>query len=264
MNIMYKFNEEKGFKYSVNDKDEYHSHNDLPAIDYLHKNMKVWYKNGVIHRDECLGPAVISRTTVEYYREGKLHRILGEAKISGIFVIKEKCSAKDGIINGKYEMTVCDKIKSKIVHSVIGQRKDNKREGVWQVTTDISININSRNYQLVFIDDALMYKPSIIVHNGLPIYNGEIKSFYFTQLSENYKIVLQSEKDYIRGKLYGDSRYYDFTGCLFMSKSYIDNVPHGTCLYFSKTRDIYKIEEYDKGNVVLTLEFDYKGELVTD
>jgi hypothetical protein len=39
------------FKYTKNDCGQYHSYNDEPAIEYLDGSAKLWYKNGLIHRD---------------------------------------------------------------------------------------------------------------------------------------------------------------------------------------------------------------------
>ena len=53
--------------------DELHRDNDLPAvIIYNNKDevlKQVWYKNGLKHRD--IGPAVITKDTTEYWKEGE-------------------------------------------------------------------------------------------------------------------------------------------------------------------------------------------------
>jgi hypothetical protein len=59
------------FKYTKNDMNQYHSYNDMPAIEYLDGSSKIWYKNGLIHRENQ--PAIITKDTDEYYFEGKLH-----------------------------------------------------------------------------------------------------------------------------------------------------------------------------------------------
>jgi len=68
------------FKYTMNDMNQYHSYNDEPAIEYLDGSAKIWYKNGLLHRDDK--PAIIKlmmsqqsnyKTEEEYYFEGKLH-----------------------------------------------------------------------------------------------------------------------------------------------------------------------------------------------
>jgi hypothetical protein len=50
---------------------EYHSYDDMPAIEYLDGSIKIWYKDGLIHRDN--EPAIIAKDLEEYYFEGKLH-----------------------------------------------------------------------------------------------------------------------------------------------------------------------------------------------
>ncbi len=68
------------FKYTKNDMNQYHSYNDEPAIEYLDGSAKIWYKNGLIHREDK--PAIIKltmtpeskyKTEEEYYFEGRLH-----------------------------------------------------------------------------------------------------------------------------------------------------------------------------------------------
>lgn len=72
------------FKYTKNDMNQYHSYNDEPAIEYLDGSAKIWYKNGLIHRENK--PAIISLYTVisngklqyyeneKYYLEGKIKK----------------------------------------------------------------------------------------------------------------------------------------------------------------------------------------------
>ena len=47
------------FKYTKDDMGNYHSYNDEPAIDYIDGSCKIWYKNGVIHRENL--PSFITK-----------------------------------------------------------------------------------------------------------------------------------------------------------------------------------------------------------
>jgi hypothetical protein len=77
---MYKFDYKNKFKYTVDSDGEYHSFNDQPAIEYF-DNTKIWMKNGVISRNQYLGPAFRSTIKMEYYTNGKLHCDYGPAVI---------------------------------------------------------------------------------------------------------------------------------------------------------------------------------------
>jgi len=58
-------------EFTLNDKGQYHSFDDLPAIVYTKLNMKCWYKEGILHRDNEL-PAVEWGINKLYYINGKL------------------------------------------------------------------------------------------------------------------------------------------------------------------------------------------------
>jgi len=62
---------------TLNDKDELHSFNDNPAVDFNNGD-KWWYKEGKLHRLD--GPAIeFSDGEKWWYKDGKLHRLDGPA-----------------------------------------------------------------------------------------------------------------------------------------------------------------------------------------
>jgi len=67
--VIVKVNPEGKFKYTTDAEGEYHSFNDLPAIEYL-GNQKIWMYHGLIHRDKL--PAFIDGGKMEYYNKGEL------------------------------------------------------------------------------------------------------------------------------------------------------------------------------------------------
>ena len=61
------------FKYTKDDMGNYHSYDDDPAIEYLDGTIKIWYRNGLIHRENK--PAIIRNnydgiTINEFYYNG--------------------------------------------------------------------------------------------------------------------------------------------------------------------------------------------------
>lgn len=71
------------FKYTKDDIGQYHSYNDEPAIDYVDGSCKIWYKNGLIHRNKINGPSIISKNidnsiNEEYYWLGKSYKYLND------------------------------------------------------------------------------------------------------------------------------------------------------------------------------------------
>jgi hypothetical protein len=71
------------FKYTKNDMGQYHSYDDEPAIDYVDGSCKIWYKNGLIHRNKINGPSIISKNidntiNEEYYWLGKSYKYLND------------------------------------------------------------------------------------------------------------------------------------------------------------------------------------------
>ena len=63
-------------QYTLNKDDYYHSYDDNAAVIYIN-GLKIWYKNGLVHRD--LGPAVIFPfNLVAYYRNGVLRNDYGK------------------------------------------------------------------------------------------------------------------------------------------------------------------------------------------
>lgn len=61
------------FKYTKDDNGNYHSYDDEPAIEYLDGTIKIWYRNGLIHRDNK--PAIIrnnydGKIIEEFYYNG--------------------------------------------------------------------------------------------------------------------------------------------------------------------------------------------------
>jgi len=100
-------------KYIV--KEEYynngklHSYGDKPSVTENFQNgmpkLQVWYKNGILHREERLGPAQIeyelngNKVSETYFNEGKIHRENGPARIisdcsnvsSKQYYLKDEC-----------------------------------------------------------------------------------------------------------------------------------------------------------------------------
>ena len=69
--VKVKVNPEGKFKYTTDAEGEYHSFNDLPAIEYFgNDNTKIWMYHGLIHRDKL--PAIQSGNIKEYYNKGEL------------------------------------------------------------------------------------------------------------------------------------------------------------------------------------------------
>jgi hypothetical protein len=70
----YKWDFINKFKYTTDAEGEYHSYNDLPAIEYFDgSGTQIWMYHGLVHRDEDKGPAFITQDKKEYYKNGKLH-----------------------------------------------------------------------------------------------------------------------------------------------------------------------------------------------
>lgn len=80
-----KFNASAKFKYTTDDEGEYHSYDDLPAIEYLDEtNTKIWMWHGLIHRESQKAAIIFTTnynananphnnpTTSEFYDEGVL------------------------------------------------------------------------------------------------------------------------------------------------------------------------------------------------
>ena len=69
--VKVKINPEGKFKYTTDAEGEYHSFNDLPAIEYFgNDNTKIWMFHGLIHRDKL--PAIEIGNIKEYYNKGEL------------------------------------------------------------------------------------------------------------------------------------------------------------------------------------------------
>ena len=69
--VKVKVNPEGKFKYTTDAEGEYHSFNDLPAIEYFgNDNTKIWMYHGLIHRDKL--PAIEIGKIKEYYNKGEL------------------------------------------------------------------------------------------------------------------------------------------------------------------------------------------------
>lgn len=69
--VKVKVNPEGKFKYTTDAEGEYHSFNDLPAIEYFgNDNTKIWMFHGLIHRDKL--PAIEIGKIKEYYNKGEL------------------------------------------------------------------------------------------------------------------------------------------------------------------------------------------------
>ena len=69
--VKVKVNPEGKFKYTTDAEGEYHSFNDLPAIEYFgNDNTKIWMFHGLIHRDKY--PAIEIGNIKEYYNKGEL------------------------------------------------------------------------------------------------------------------------------------------------------------------------------------------------
>jgi hypothetical protein len=141
------------FKYTMNDMNQYHSYNDEPAIEYLDCSAKIWYKNGLIHRDN--EPAIVTKDTDEYYFEGlKIIKNLDE-----YYLENQANLIKDDVINKiilKYQIN--DNIKKEIMKGSICIIKNNilyKNVIIIKDTLNENIyyEINNCKKTLVHIDD---------------------------------------------------------------------------------------------------------------
>ena len=57
----YHYEPEHNFIYTLNNKGQYHSFNDNPAIIHFNNNTKVWMTDGKLNRDHVIGPALLSK-----------------------------------------------------------------------------------------------------------------------------------------------------------------------------------------------------------
>ena len=58
------------------------SENDEPALNN-NNQIKIWFKEGFVHREEQKGPALIAFNKETYYKNGAVHRVNGPAFING-------------------------------------------------------------------------------------------------------------------------------------------------------------------------------------
>lgn len=259
----YKFSDDFQYKYTVDDNGKFHSYNDMPAIDFLHYNMKIWYEHGLRHRLEIYGPALISDNVIEYYNKDKLHREMGDARITGKFKIDEKFSCEDNIINGRYELHVVNKNNGKVVYGMAGFKNNNKKQGVWRFFIDRPISNLGCHYQMVFDEDKLTFVPNIILLDNKLTFDGEINTYKFFEFDPSPEVILVSKKQYKNGCLNGSTWKYNFKGERNCIQTYKNNKLNGTTIYLEKNcSKVNKVEEYNNGKCELSFSFDENDNLI--
>ncbi len=76
------------FKYTKDDMGNYHSYNDKPAIEYLDRSAQLWFKNGLLHRENK--PAIVIPREFCKSEDGRGYRNYDEYFYDGIKYDKPK------------------------------------------------------------------------------------------------------------------------------------------------------------------------------
>ena len=153
------------FKYTKDDMGQYHSYDDDPAIEYLDGTIKIWYRNGLIHRDDK--PAIIrnnydGRMIEEFYYNGiKPEKINLDIKIDLIDKILLKYKLPDIFKNELLKGIICIVKDNTVIFNVKIIKDSN---GYYE------LNTNNNDKIIVNIDDVFIMNDTLIRFDKLNDY----------------------------------------------------------------------------------------------